>query len=339
MRDRKEHVTIYDIAESLGVSATTVSRALNDHHSIGKKTIKKVKLKAKEMDYQPNSLAAGLRKKNSRTIGVIVSYINRPFISSLISGIEEICSKNNYNVIISQSFDSYEKEVENVKTMFASRVDGLIVSLAAETNDYNHFTPFLQSKQPMVFADRVSLEVDSDRVLVDNFDAAYQATAHLINHGYKRIGHLAGIQQRHMYQKRLEGYHAALRDNDMLFSKDMIYISKLGYDDGAQGAEVLLKQEVKPDAIFAANDTSAIGFMQKAEELGYVIPDNIGIVGFNNDPVSSIVRPALTTIDHPAVEIGKKAAEITLDKILGKSQTKITQTITFNTNLIVRDSS
>jgi len=334
-----KHITIYDVAQELGVSTTTVSRALTDHHSIGKETIKRVKRKAKEMGYVPNAIASSLRKKRTNTIGVIVSHINRPFISSLISGIEEVCRLFNYNVIISQSLDSYAKEKENVKTMYNSRVDGLIVSLAVETDQYEHFKPFMRRNYPFVLADRVSFELDTDKVLVDNFEAAYMATNHLIKQGYQRIGHLAGVQQRQMYQKRLEGYLAALKDNNMSVEENLIHYSKLSLDDGIAGAKALIEQRLEPDAIFASNDTSAIGFMQYAEEHGYSIPQDIGIVGFNNDPISSIVKPRLSTIDHPAVEIGKKAAEIVLDKLSGKSQTTIPQLITLKTNLIVRDSS
>ncbi|MCG8306819.1 MAG: LacI family transcriptional regulator [Cytophagales bacterium] len=339
MDHRTKHITIYDVARALGVSATTVSRALKDHYSIGKSTIRKVKKKAAEMGYEPNAIASSLRKKKTNAIGVIVSHINRPFISSLISGIEAVCSRYGYNVIITQSLDSYKKEREDVKTMFNSRVDGLIVSLAAETDRYEHFDPFIKNNYPLVFADRVSFEIDTDKVLVDNFDAAYMATNHLIGQGYRRIGHLAGVQQRHMYQKRLEGYLTALRDHRMPVDENVIHYSKLSYEDGINGAETLLNRDLRPDAIFASNDTSAIGFMQYAEECGYSIPDEIGVVGFNNDPVSSIIRPQLTTIDHPAVEIGKKAAEIVLDKVSGKSQTQIPQTISFKTKLLIRNSS
>jgi len=339
MNNKQKHVTIYDVAKKVGVSATTVSRALHDHHSIGKQTIKKVKRAAVDMGYQPNALASNLRRKRTNVIGVIVSYINRPFISSLISGIEAVCSSNNYNVLITQSFDDYKKELRDVKTMFNSRVDGLIVSLAAETDHYEHFDPFLKKNTPLVFADRVTFEVDTDRVFVDNFEAAYLATSHLLEQGYQRIGHLAGVQRRQMYQKRLEGYVAALKDHGTKVNENIIHYSKLNYEDGTLAAKQLLCQENMVDAVFAANDRSAIGFMQFAEECGYSIPDQIGVVGFNNDPISSIVKPKLTTIDHPAKEIGQKAAELVLDKIHGRSQTQIPQTISFKTKLIIRESS
>jgi LacI family transcriptional regulator len=339
MNKKNKHITIYDVAQASGVSATTVSRALKDHHSIGRATIKKVKKKALEMGYEPNAIASSLRKTQTRTIGVIVSYVNRPFISSLIRGIEEVASKNNYNVIISQSLDDYDKEIEDVKTMFNSRVDGLIVSLAMETRKYAHFDPYLKMNHPLVFADRVAYEMEADKVLIDNFEAAFEATTHLIQQGYKRIAHLAGAQQRHVYQKRLEGYLAALNSNGIKSEDSLIYYSKLSHEDGIDGAKLLLKPDLKPDAVFAANDTSAIGFMQYAEESGLSIPEDIGIVGFNNDPISSIVKPRLSTVDHPAIEIGKKAAELIIDKISGKSQTTMSQTITFKTKLIIRASS
>ena len=339
MTGKNKHVTIYDVAKALGVSTSTVSRAMRDHHSIGKATIKKVKKVALEMGYEPNAIASSLRKKRTKTIGVIVSYINRPFISSLIRGIEEVASKNMYNVIITQSLDSYKKEVEDVKIMYNSRVDGLIVSLAMETTKYQHFQPYLEMNYPLVFADRVAYEMDADKVLIDNFSAAYEGTKHLIEQGYRNIAHLAGAQQRHIYSKRLEGYLAALKDHGLKTRESLIYYSRLSHDDGRSGAETLLKQNVKPDAVFTANDTSAVGFMQYVEEAGLSIPQDMGIVGFNNDLISSIVRPQLTTIDHPGIEIGRKAAELIIEKLLKKSLNTLPQTVTFQTKLIVRGSS
>ena len=336
---RNKHITIYEVAQALEVSTTTVSRAMKDHHSIGKETKKRVRKMALEMGYEPNAIASSLRNKKTKTIGVIVSYINRPFISSLISGIEEVASKFNYNVIISQSFDGYSKEIEDVRTMFNSRVDGLIVSLAMETRKYDHFNPYLKIDYPLVFADRVAYDIDADKVLIDNFKAAFEATSHLINQGYKRVGHLAGSQQRHVYKQRLEGYISALKEHNIKPDDCLIYYSKLSHEDGIEAAKTLLNQDMKPDAIFVANDTSAIGFMQYAEENGISIPQELGIVGFNNDPISSIIKPQLSTIDHPATEIGKKAAELILDKIKGKSMTTIPQTITFPTKLVIRGSS
>lgn len=338
MKNRNRDINIYDVAKASGVSTTTVSRALKDHHSIGKETKKKVKKMALAMGYEPNVIASGLRNKKTHTIGVLVSYVNRPFISSFISGIEEVASKNNYHVIISQSYDSYEKEIENLKTLYNIRVDGLIVSLAMETKDYTHFDPFLQKNYPFVFADRVAYEMETDKVLIDNFNAAYEATTHLIERGYKRIGHLAGAQHRHVYRKRLEGYLAALNSHGLQSEERLIYYSNLKHEDGREGAKSLLNLTERPDAIFSANDTAAIGFMQYAEKYGLDIPNDLGVIGFNNDPISSIVKPQLSTIDHPAMDLGRKAAELVLDKISGKSHTTIAQTITFKTKLIARGS-
>lgn len=338
MNNRNKDITIYDVAQALSVSATTVSRALRDHHSIGKETKKKVKKMALAMGYEPNVIASGLRKKKTYTIGVLVSYVNRPFISALISGIEEVASKNNYHVIISQSYDSYAKEVENLKALYNIRVDGLIVSLAMETTHYSHFKPFLQKNYPFVFADRVAYEMESDKVLVDNFNAAYEATSHLIERGYKRIGHLAGAQHRHVYRQRLEGYLAALKSHNVEPDTSLIYHSNLKHEDGRDGAKLFLNLPERPDSVFSANDTAAVGFMQFVEENGFSIPQDMGVIGFNNDPVSMIVKPQLSTIDHPAMEIGKKAAELVLDKISGKSHTTMAHTITFKTKLIARGS-
>ena len=207
-----------------------------------------------------------------------------------------------------------------------------------ETKQYDHFNPFLRNNYPFVFADRVAYEMETDKVLVDNFNAAYEATAHLIERGYKRIGHLAGAQHRHVYRKRFEGYIAALNSHGFNPEDSLIFYSNLKHEDGRDGAKLLLNLPKRPDAVFAANDTAAVGFMQYAEENGFVIPHDLGVIGFNNDPISLIVKPQLSTIEHPAMEIGKKAAELVLDKISSKNHTTIPHTITFNTTLIVRGS-
>ena len=192
MNRSKKDVTIYDIAQSLGVSPATVSRALKNHQSISAETTKAVHAMAVKMGYQPNIMASSLRTNKTKTIGVITSWINRPFISTLISGIEEVATQRGYNVIISQSNDSYKKEVATAQTLLASRVDGLIVSLAMETVRYDHFFAFLKRDIPVVFVDRVCTELDTDRILIDNLEAGYNATKHLIDQGYTRIAHLAG---------------------------------------------------------------------------------------------------------------------------------------------------
>lgn len=338
MKNSNKEVTIYDIAEALNVSPTTVSRALNDHHSISKETTAAVKKLARKLGYRPNSIASSLRKNKTNTIGVIMPLINRPFIASLISGIEESANDAGYNVIISQTFDSYEKEVTNAQTLYSSRVDGLIVSLAMETKNYEHFFPFQQKGIPVVFVDRVSYDMETDRVIIDNFAAAYKATEHLIDMGCKRIAHFAGTNHRNIYKGRQEGYLNALKTHNLPMDENLIVYSNLSLEEGWKSAEYLLNLPQPPDGIFSANDSAAVSAIQFAKQKGLKVPQDLAIVGFNNDPISSIIDPGLTTITHPAFEMGKIAAQQVL-KHKEHKDIVTSETIILKTELLIRESS
>lgn len=334
----KREITIYDIASELNVSPSTVSRALKDHYSIGKEMIETVKKLARERGYRPNHIAASLRKNKTNTIGVMISWINRPFMSSLISGIEEEVSKAGCNVIISQSHDSYENEIANTKALYNSRIGGLIVSLAMETKKYNHFNTFAESDIPVVFVDRVCEELNSDKVVIDNYAAGFMATNHLIEQGCKRIAHFGGAQHRSIYRHREEGYLAALRQHNMEIDESLILNGDvLNSEEGYRMADQLLSLPNPPDAIFSANDTSAVSAIQCAKNRGIKIPQKLAVMGFNNDPVSLIIDPTLSTVSHPAVDMGKIAARQVL-KHREHKDIITSETITLKTNLIIRES-
>jgi len=338
MKNNKKEVTIYDIAQELNVSPTTVSRALKDHFSIGKDTIKVVKKMAKKMEYRPNAMAASLRSNKTQTIGVIISWIDRPFISSLIRGIEEAANSAGYNVIITQSNDLYEKEVANADVLYNNRVGGVIVSLAMETKDYSHFYQFINKGIPVVFVDRVTRKVDCDRVGIDNFSAGFKATEHLIEQGCKRIAHFAGSQTRNIYRERKRGYLAALTRYQLPVDKSLVTYSSLNSEDGRKHMEQLLNLSQPPDGLFSANDTAAVSAIQYAKEMGITVPGDLAVVGFNDDPVSTIIDPPLTTIAHPARDMGKIAAEQVIKK-KEKKDIVASQTIELKTELLIRSSS
>jgi len=339
MRSKKE-VTIYDVAKKINYSPSTVSRALSGHKSISKKTIKLVQDTAKKMNYRPNSLAAGLRKNKSKTIGVLMSRINRQFISSLISGVEEVARKSGYNVIISQSNDKYENEVDNAKTLYDSRIAGLIVSLAMETIDLSHFNQFIDKGIPIVFVDRVPNEFNSYRVIIDNYSAGYKATKHLIEQGCKRIAHFAGAQHRNIYAERKKGFVDALRDHNLPVDEDLIiYFNTLDFNEGEQATKKLLKLSDPPDGIFSSNDTAAVSAIITAKKMGVKIPDELAIIGFNDDPIASIVDPSLSTVTHPAQNMGKLSAQRILEHSTDNLVDNISEITILNTDLIVRESS
>lgn len=337
MKKSSKEITIYDIAKKLKVSPTTVSRALNDHHSISTETTNTVKEMASKLGYRPNTVASSLRKNKTNTIGVIMPLINRPFIASVISGIEDAANKADYNVIISQTYDSYEKEVSNAQTLYSSRVSGLIVSLAMETRQYEHFYPFLQNGIPMVSIDRITTKLETDCVIIDNYSAGFKAAEHLISVGCKRIAHFGGAQHRNIYSGRQKGYIDALKKHNLPVDEELIVHSKLSLEEGRKGAEYLLNLTEPPDGIFSANDSAAVSAIQYAKQIGWNIPQDLAIIGFNDDPISSIIEPQLTTISHPAFDMGIIAAQQIL-RHRDYGHVVQSQTTVLKTEVIVRDS-
>ncbi len=339
MAENKE-ITIYDIAEYLDISATTVSRGLKDHPSINKHTRKKVVEAAKYLGYRSNTFASSLRSKKTHTIGVIVPRLNSYFMSSVLAGMEDAASKENYNLIISQSLESEGKEIANAHTMYNKRVDGLLVSLAYDTKKIDHFTPFFKKGIPVVFFDRIYPHIDSTSIVIDNYNAAYEITKHLIEQGCKRIMHLGGNLLRNVYSDRLRGYRQALADHNIPADEsNLVFISKLNEEAGSKAAEYILKMENKPDAVFAANDTAAVYCIMKLKEAGISIPDDIAFAGFNNDPISKIIEPNLTTINYSGYDIGEAAVTSMINHLNGISNIKTTNTVILRSDLIIRASS
>ncbi|WP_010517006.1 LacI family DNA-binding transcriptional regulator [Croceivirga radicis] len=335
----KKEVTIYDLAKTLNYSPSTISRALNNHKSISKKTIKLVKETAEKVGYRPNNLAAGLRNNKSKTIGILVPHLNRPFVSTLISGIEESARKAGYNVLISQSYDEAEIEIANARTLYDSRVSGLIVSLAMQTELYDHFKQFTDQGIPIVFVDRVPKTYNSYKVIIDNYTAGYKATKHLIQGGCKRIAHFAGSQHRNVYEDRKKGYVDALKEHDLPIDESLIIPFKtLSFEEGEKATKKLLKMEQPPDAIFSANDTAAVSAILCAKKMGFSVPEDLAIIGFNDDPISKIVEPALSTISHPALKMGKISAKRILEHEQKEQDDLLTEVSVLNTEVIARAS-
>lgn len=329
--------TIHDIARELNISASTVSRALNDNPRISLKTREKIKAVAGSLGYRPNTLASNLRNKKSNTIGIVVPLINRHFFSSVISGVEDVAYKAGYTVVISQSNDLASKEIDIVHSMFTNRVDGLIISIAMQTETFDHLKLFRKKHIPLVFFDRAVPEIETDKIVVDDFDGGFRVTQHLINQGYRRIGHLAGPQNLMTYRDRKNGYMEALKQKDISYDESLVLENTLTSEDGSNAARQLMSLSNPPDAIFCGNDTTALSVMIYLRDKGFRIPQDIGIVGFSNEPFSKVVSPSISTIAQPGFEMGQKAAELIIRKI--ENQERTYQTIVLPTELIVRESS
>lgn len=338
MKKAKE-VTIYDIAERLNVSIATVSRALKDDPVVSKKTRKKIYDTAEEMGYRSNHFARNLRQQHTRTIGLIVHELNSNFITSVLAGIEKITTEAGYDLIIAHSSESFEKEAANAKNLFHKRVDGVIASLSFDTENLSHFQRFVDKGVPVIFFDRVEQSNDNTVVIIDNYKCGYQATQHLIEQGCKRIAHITSSLKRNVYSSRYKGYRDALFDNGIHFDESLLIINDLSEQKAVESAMQLIRMNPLPDGVFITNDFVAAVCIRTFKENGIVIPDDIAVVGFNNDAIGKLIEPQLTTIDYPGREMGEITARNLIDHLLGISNIHNTNTIIVNSKLIVRKSS
>ncbi len=334
------NTTIRDIAKKLKISTSTVSRALNDHPDIKQSTKDRVNNLAKKLNYSPNPIARSLKNNTTNVIGVIVPEIKHDFFSSAISGIEEVAYHSGYTIIVCQSNESYEREVVNTKSLIQQRVAGLIASISQNTINGNHFKDVIAHNIPLVFFDRASNDVKAIKVVIDDAKSAFNAVTHLISRGRKNIAHLAGPKDLEICKQRLKGYIDALKLASIPINNKLICYGKgLHETDGYNSMSSLLKNKIKLDAIFAVNDPVAIGAFQKIKEAGLIIPDDVAIVGFSNNKITSLVEPSMTTVNQPSFEMGKKAAEILIELIENHDGKNSNKTIVLDTELIIRSSS
>jgi LacI family transcriptional regulator len=336
---KEKEVTIYDLAKKLNISPATVSRGLKNHPGISKKTKKKIFDLADKIGYRSNNFARNLRNQKTNTIGVIVPRLNSHFMSSVIAGIEHIATREGYNLIISQSFESAGKEAVNAKTMFDNRVDGLLISLAYDTREIAHFENFFKKSTPVIFFDRVMEHKNSTSIVIDNQKAAYEATLHLIAQGCKKIVHITALPQQNVYVDRLKGFQKALKESKIKLRAEDVIIGDLSMEAGANAAETIMQMKPLPDGVFAANDNAAVGCMLALKSKGIRIPQDIAVVGFNNDPVSRVIEPNLTTINYSGYEMGEVAARHLIDHLNHTSPIQNTNTLVLRSELIVRASS
>jgi len=332
---RSGQVTIKDIAKELGISASTVSRALKDHPDISVKTKEAVNELAKKWHYKPNAVALSLRHSKTNVIGVIIPEIVHHFFSSVISGIEEVAHKAGYNVMMFQSNESFEREKANVQALLSSRVDGVLVSMSKETKDYSHFKELRDNGIPIVFFDRICNELSCDNVIVDDFAGAFSAVEHLIEIGCKRIAHLSAPQHMLLAQNRQKGYKQALLKHKVSVDEDLI-IKCDNYEEAIEKMPDLLSLPEPPDAIFAVNELTAAGAMLAVKKYGYRVPEDIAVVGFTDGLVSRVTDPTLTTLEQHGYEIGLKATNLLLERISNDNYEPVTKVV--KTNLIVRGS-
>ncbi|MGF7140346.1 LacI family DNA-binding transcriptional regulator [Roseimarinus sediminis] len=334
---RSNQVTIKDIARKLGISPSTVSRALKDHPDISPETKRAVKELALELNYQPNAIALSLKHSRSFTIGVIIPETVHYFFSSVISGIEDVAYEAGYNIMICQSNELYDRERSNANMLYSNRVEGLLVSISKETCDFGHLQFFQQNNIPVVFFDRGTDAFPSDQVLIDDYSAAFDIVNFLIQRGHRKLVHLAAPQNLKIGYFRKKGFEDALKKNGIDFNENQIIFADK-FNVATEAVDQLIKKGNLPDGIFAVNDLTALGALKALKRNHIKVPEEIGLAGFGNGENATLTDPPLTTIDQNGYNMGKKAAQILLHRIANGLENFVPERHLIETELIIRSS-
>jgi len=337
-RSMKSHqITIKDIARELGVSPSTVSRALKDHPDISTQTKQQVRAMVDRMKYKPNAIALSLRNRRSNIIGVIVPELVHHFFSSVISGIEDVAMAAGYNVMLFQSNESYEKEVLNTQALLSSRADGVLVSISKASMKFQHIRDLMDNGVPVVFFDRACDEVETDKVIVDDFNGAFMAVEHMIKGGCRRIAHLAAPQHLQIGYQRQRGYITALEKYGIPVD-DSLIVKCDTHEEALEITPGIMALSPPPDGIFAVNDLTATGAMKILKRLNLRVPEDIAVAGFTDGLVSTVTDPPLTTVSQHGFTLGRRAAEILLMRISAGAEVFKPITEVIPTELIIRES-
>ncbi len=333
-----KRITVADIAEEVGVSKMTVSRALNGRDNVDDATRERILSAAREMGYRPNRLARSLFLKRSYTLGVIVPEMTPIFFPETIRGIESTASERGYHVIVTNSMESFDREQKQIHMLEEKQVDGLLLSTAETLSDPEPYKPVIERGLPLVFFDRCVRGFGASCVRINDSQSAQQLTEHMISHGHTRIAHLAGPHALSIASDRREGYENALKAAGIPVRDEYIVVTGLEEDEAYQAMKKLLDlpKEKRPTAVVAVNDPVAFGAMQAIEESDLHIPEDIAIVGFSNDIRSSMTDPPLTTVDQKAHDLGANAARVLIDQIEGKRTEP--EEVRIKAELVIRNS-
>jgi LacI family transcriptional regulator len=334
--------TIKDIAKALGLSTSTVSRALNGSYEIGTETKNLVLEYAEKVNYRPNPIALSLKEQKSRSIGVVVIEVANNYFSQAINGIESIAYNRGYHVIITQSHESFDRENANVQHLLSRHVDGLLISLSAETTDTSQYKYLLEKGFPIVFFDRVPADLETHKITADNFKGAFEATELLINTGFTKIAHLTNSNNLLFSRERFSGFKAALDKHNIAFNPGYLKHCNHGgmiQDEVEFAIKELLNMDEPPEAIFVASDRLTISCMYILKKLGLKVPGDIAVAGFTNSDVAELFAPSLTVVRQPAFQMGQMATEMLIKTIESKWPIEEFMTEQVETELIVRSSS
>jgi LacI family transcriptional regulator len=334
-------ITIKDIATALNLSVSTVSKALRDSYEISEATKKLVKAYAQEHNYRPNPIAQSLKQGHSKSIGIVVSTIDNQFFSQVINGIESVAYDAGFNVIMTQTHESYDLEVKNVGHLTHRSIDGLLISLSTETKDIEHLQRLHRQGLPIVFFDRITDEIETHKVISDNFKGGYDATRHLLDAGYTRIAHITSPPNISITRERFAGYSKALEEAGIAIPDEYIkHCAHGGRDIGEieKALNELLSLDNKPDAILTTSDRITTTTLYLLNKLGISIPEEIALIGFTNTLLADVLNPSLSSVYQPGFEMGQKATEMLLNLILSKRPVYEFETVVLPTQLITRKS-
>ncbi len=341
MANRRASIT--DLAKTLGLSPSTISRALSDHDDVSEATKARVRQLAEEMHYKPNQLAAALRRGRSNTLGVLVPHITGHFFPQVVHGIATEAAKLGFNVMICQSNEDSRQEETNIDLLMNSQVEGILVSLANTTHDFRHFEAVRQQNIPLVFFDRVVEDFEGSNVssvMIDDYQGAYQVVTHLIEQGCTRIAHLSGPLHLNIHKNRHQGYRDALTAHGIAVDEDLIMFCEMSQKGGTQAMRQLLKLPQRPNGVFSSNDLAAIGAVQAAKGQRLRVPQDVAVVGFSNELFTTLTEPNLSSVDQRCEQMGKTAVQL-LQKMLKSGPNRLgpPKPIVLKPKLLVRESS
>ncbi len=325
---------IKEVAAKAGVSTATVSYVLNNTRPISEEVKKRVRSAALELDYQPSSLARGLRQNKTYTIGIIIPDNTNPYFADILRGMEDAFFKQGYNIFLCNSDRNTDKETKYLEALVNRNVDG--IALVPSETDMNESFRLRQLKKPLVIVDRVLPDFPASLVLMDNLSGGYDAVKHLCNLGHKRIACLSGPEAVPTNQQRIQGYKKALADSDIPFDPELLFHEDFQINGGMEAFKKISALQKKPSALFACNDLMAIGFMKAAQESGMRIPEEMSVIGYDDIQLASLVTPTLTTMAQPRYKMGQLAADMLMTNILNPSKP---ESITLKSRLIIRNSS
>jgi LacI family transcriptional regulator len=335
---KKNQTTIYDIANAMGVSASTVSRALRNHQDISDEVTANIKKMAKKMNYKTNIIAKNLKERRTKVIGIVIPEVMHHFSMSVLNGIEEVAFRKGFHIIVAKTNESYSREVMHVESL-AGLVDGLIICISQETKKFDHFKTYKQLEIPVVFFERVAEKVAGHKVLMNDEATSFTLVEQLIKSGFKKIGIITGGDHLNICKSRIKGYKDALQMFGIEIDENLIIKSGMSYQEGRVGFQKLMGLDIKPDAIFTTSDQITLAVYSEAKRMGLQIGNNLGIAAFSCDPLLGLLEPAITGLNLKGFEMGSMAAQLCISEIENENKNLKSRTETLSNEMIIRKSS